>query len=420
MASWRRTFWAVWFANLIAGVAMMSILPFFPVHLEALGLTDRDAIATWTGLLYGAAPLSAAVASPLWGALGDRFGRRLMVLRSMAALFLFVGAMAYATTPWQLLVLRTIQGLCSGFFAPSLTLVSARAPADQQGRVAGAMQAALIGGAIGGPLLGEAVRAALSVQAVYLVVAALAALSAGLVIACVDEDPRPATPREPRPAQATGALRRVLSQSLADLHELREKRDLRGAVVLLFWIQFGVGATNPQLELFVRDLPARWLPPSAAAAFSVVALANLLALTRWGLAGDRYGSRRVLDWCAAASGLALLVHAVTPTYELLLGARVLLGVATAGSGPLAFGVAAAETATDRRGSAIGVVFSARALAVALSAGIGGWLSAWIGIPALFALGGLVVLLSLAAMRSRESGRASNAGGAACGAESAEA
>jgi MFS family permease len=330
--------------------------------------------------------------------------------------------MAFATTPWQLLALRIVQGLFSGFFAPSLTLVSARAPAGQQGRVAGTLQAALVWGAIGGSLLGEAVRAWASVQAVYLVVAALSALAAGLVIAFVDEDPRAAGPVEPRTRRALG---RLLSESLADLGELRAKRELRGAVVLLFWIQFGVGATNPQIELFVRDLPARWLPVSAAAAFSVLAMANLLALTRWGIAGDRYGSRRVLDWCAAASGLALLVHAVAPTYELLLVARVLLGVATAGAGPLAFGVAAAETATDRRGSAIGVVFSARALAVALSAGIGGWLSAWIGIPGLFVLGGLVVLLSLAALRSSASAEragptANEPGDVASGAEAPEA
>ena len=432
MRSWRRTFWAVWFSNLIAGMAMMSILPFFPGHLEALGVGERSSIAVWTGLLYGAAPFSAALASPFWGALGDRFGRRLMVLRSLAALFLFVGAMAFATAPWQLLVLRLIQGLFSGFFAPSMTLVSARAPAGEQGRVAGTMQAAMVWSAIGGPLLlrrrlrrraraarpplGEAVRAWTSIQAVYLVVAALAALAALLVIACVDED-APAPPSAeggragPRPP---GALRRVLAESVADLSELRAKRDLRAAVVLLFWIQFGVGATNPQLELFVRDLPASWLSVSAAAPFSVLALTNLLALKRWGAAGDRHGSRRVLDWCAVASGLALLVHAVAPTYELLLAARALLGCATAGSGPLAFGVAAAETATDRRGSAIGLVFSARAMAVALSAGIGGWLSAWIGIPGLFALGGLVVLLSWVAQRTSARRERANAVGGGAG------
>jgi DHA1 family multidrug resistance protein-like MFS transporter len=396
MHRWRRTFWAIWFANLIAGVAMMSILPFFPGHLEALGVVERGEVAAWTGLIYGAAPLSAALASPLWGALGDRYGRRLMVLRSMAALFLFVGAMAFATTPWQLLALRVVQGAFSGFFAPSMTLVSAVAPPHQQGRVAGAMQAALVLGAIGGPVLGEAVRASSSAGAVYLVVAALAALAGFLVVACVDAD-RPAA-REPAAGTRRGALRRSLAESVADLGELRAKRDLRGAVALLFWIQFGVGATNPQLELFVRDLPARWLTVSAAAPFSVLALANLLALEPWGAAGDRHGSRRVLAWCALASGLALLAHALVPSYELLLGSRVLLGIATAGAGPLAFGVAAAETSSDRRGAAIGIVFSARALAVALSAGIGGWLSVWIGIRGLFVLGGGVVLLSLAAHR----------------------
>ena len=83
MESWKRTYWSVWTANLITSIGMMSFLPFFPTLLEEIGLRDRESIATWAGILYGAAPLSAALMSPLWGALGDRYGRRLMVLRSM-------------------------------------------------------------------------------------------------------------------------------------------------------------------------------------------------------------------------------------------------------------------------------------------------------------------------------------------------
>ncbi len=66
----------------------------------------------------------------------------------------------------------------------------------------------------------------------------------------------------------------------------------------------------------------------------------------------------------------------------------------AGAGPLAFGLAAAETAADRRGGAFGAVFSARALAVAVSAMAGGWLSSLTGIRGLFVVGGTMVLLSL--------------------------
>ena len=393
--SWRRTFWAVWFSNLIASLGMMSILPFFPGHLEAMGLTDRGLIATWTGLVYGAAPLSAALVSPLWGALGDRYGRRLMILRSLLALFLFVGAMAFATAPWQLLALRVVQGLFSGFFAPSMTLVSTLAPQDQQGRVAGSLQSALIWGGILGPLLGEAVRSHSSVEAVYLMVAGLSAVAALVVFLFARED---ASTRQSKRAEQASERRgpwRVLLGSLADIGQLRSNRELRSAVILLFWIQFGIGSTNPQIELFVRDLPANYLTASAAVPFSILAFANLLALKLLGSAGDRLGHRRLLNWCALASALVLMLHAVAPSYEFLLGARVALGFAVAGAGPMAFGVAAAATSAERRGGAMGLVFSARALAVSLSAGIGGWLSAYVGIPGLFALGGLVVLGSAA-------------------------
>jgi DHA1 family multidrug resistance protein-like MFS transporter len=403
MRSWRRTFRAVWFSNLVAGMGMMSILPFFPVHLEALGVEERGSLALWTGLVYGAAPFSAAFASPLWGALGDRFGRRLMVLRSMAALFVFVGAMAFVTAPWQLLCLRIVQGVFSGFLAPSMTLVSTRAPREQQGRLAGSLQGALIWGAIAGPLLGEVVRDELSVEAVYLMVSALSAVSFLVVLLFADEDDSTRQGEESSgAARPRAGVRAALSGSLGDLAELRSSRDLRAAVVILFWIQFGIGSTNPQLELFVRDLPHSWwgriAQPSAAMAFSVLAVANLLALKRWGSAGDRGGHRRALDRCALASAMGLFLHAVTPSYEVLLVARVLLGIAAAGAGPLAFGVAAAETAADRRGGAMGVVFSSRAFAVSLSAALGGLVSSWVGIPATFALGGTVVLLAAWGMR----------------------
>jgi DHA1 family multidrug resistance protein-like MFS transporter len=392
--SWRRTYWAVWFSNLIAAMGMMSILPFFPSHLEAMGMTDRDAIATWTGIVYGAAPLSAAFASPVWGALGDRFGRRLMVLRAMGAIAVFVGLMAAAQSPWQLLGLRIAQGVFSGFLPPSMTLVSTQAPPQSQGRLAGSLQTAMIWGAIIGPLLGEAVRAAAGVEVVYLVVSALAAVSCGVVALFAREDVSKRRAHE-------GPLRvvAVLRGSLGDLSELRRSRALRAGVVLLFWIQFGLGATNPQIELFVRDLDWFALAPNASTPFSVLAAAVLIAMPLWGRYGDRRGHQAALRRCAAWSGGLLVLHAFVPSFELLLALRVALGFAAAGSGPLAFGLAAAETSADRRGGAFGVVFSARALAVSCSAMVGGWLSSMVGLRGLFALGGVTVLVSLWLLRT---------------------
>lgn len=71
----------------------------------------------------------------------------------------------------------------------------------------------------------------------------------------------------------------------------------------------------------------------------------------------------------------------------------------AGSAPLAFGVAAAESSAEQRGSAIGVVFAARAFAIAIASLIGGALSAWIGVRGLFLGSGLILAAYLAWLRS---------------------
>ena len=97
---------------------------------RVLVVEDDAAIKVWTGLIVGAAPFVAAFMSPIWGALGDRVGRKLMVMRALAAIGLFVGAMGFAQSPWQLLVLRVMQGVFSGFIPPSITLVSVGAPPE--------------------------------------------------------------------------------------------------------------------------------------------------------------------------------------------------------------------------------------------------------------------------------------------------
>ncbi len=99
MKRWERTYWVVFAANLITAVGMMSFLPFFPTFLRELGVEGEAAVKTWTGIAFGAAPFSAALMGPIWGALGDRFGRKMMVLRSLLAITLFVGCMGFVYCP---------------------------------------------------------------------------------------------------------------------------------------------------------------------------------------------------------------------------------------------------------------------------------------------------------------------------------
>ena len=409
--SWKRTYWAVWVANLVTSIGMMSFLPFFPGHLRELGLTDSGEIAAWAGLIYGAAPLTAGFMMPIWGSFGDRFGRKAMVIRAMLAISLFVGLMQFAETPLQLFLLRVGQGLFSGFVAPSVTLVSVCAPPDRQGEVTGKLQTALALGSIAGPFFGGLLSAAVGVRGVFLWVA-IGALTAAL---CVLFFAREDASHRQKVEEQESRVSSVLGDTWRDLKLLWRNPILRAALIATFFLQLSIGASNPLMELFVADLfesgnaalAARWIPElmggdkssivrlSTSVLFGGMALTVLIGMPLWGRYGDRNGHSRTLAVSVALSGVALLLHAVAPFFGVLLIARLLLGAFSAGVAPSSFGIAASEVAVDRRGGAIGAVVSARTFAVSIGAMLGGQLASVIGIRGLFWIGAAIVLSSSA-------------------------
>ncbi len=396
---WRRTFWVVFISNLITAVGMMSFLPFFPAILRELGVDNLEERMVWSGVLFGAAPLAAAFMGPLWGSIGDRYGRKLMVVRALLAITVFVGAMGLAQNPWQLLALRLGQGIFSGFVPPSITLVSVLTPRERQGRVTGSLQAALPAGMITGPLVGALLQQNFGIQSIFVFVSCAAGASALLVALFAHEDPSLRTTIERFSPTS------LLSGAAQDLRKLFANARIRRAVGLLFAVQVGMGATNPLLQLHVEDLwegdPVR-VESLTAWLFSSLAIAGLIATPLWGRAGDRVGHTRALAIAAASSALLLALHAAAPTYAWLFGARIAIGFATPGTHVGAFGVAALETGDESRGSAFGAVFGARALAVSLGAMGGGALSSILGIRGLFVAAGaaIVVLLVVFNVRRR--------------------
>ncbi len=404
VSHWKRVYWAVWFANLITSIGMMSFLPFFPTHLGHLGITDGREIATWSGLIYGAAPLMAGVMGPVWGSLGDRFGRKLMVLRALVAIGFFIGCMAFARTPFELFGLRLLQGVFSGFVAPSITLVSVAAPPGIQGRVTGTLQTALAVGTIAGPLLGAFVESRYGLSALFLCVSGAAFASALVVLVLVREGPieRGAGPMGWGGWGGWGVGARAL---LGDVALHGRSADLRRMLWIVFSVQFAVGTTLPLLELYVREVwdgDAARVPGLTAALFSLMAIVDLVCMPLWGHLGDRRGHREMLGRSTLFTGVALLLHAVVPGYGALVVARLLLASACAGTKPCSIGLMAEVTPVERRGGAVGMVLSARQFGVSLSAMAGGGLSTLLGLHGLFAASGFVLVLVAFGVRRKRS------------------
>src|SRR4029450_9907900 len=107
------------------------LMPFLPLFSGQLGVTDVGRVAMWTGLSLGVTPALTALLAPAWGRLGDRYGRKIMVERSMISFVVVMATMAYITRPWHLLALRVVQGLFAGYGSLSVAMAAESAPRDE-------------------------------------------------------------------------------------------------------------------------------------------------------------------------------------------------------------------------------------------------------------------------------------------------
>ncbi|MEB3101751.1 MFS transporter [Paenibacillaceae bacterium T2] len=85
METWKRNLWLLWFGSLITSASYTMVIPFLPLFLIQIGVHQHEEL--WSGLLFSSAFLAGAIASPFWGAMGDKYGRKPMIGRAGLVLF---------------------------------------------------------------------------------------------------------------------------------------------------------------------------------------------------------------------------------------------------------------------------------------------------------------------------------------------
>src|SRR5947208_11763702 len=84
-AVWRPNLFAVTAASFMGFTGFTLVMPFLPLFIQQLGVTDIGEVAVWTGVCLGITPAVTAVLAPWWGRLADRYGRKIMVERSLVS-----------------------------------------------------------------------------------------------------------------------------------------------------------------------------------------------------------------------------------------------------------------------------------------------------------------------------------------------
>lgn len=144
----RRNFRVLWATQFISTAGLTVAVPLLPFYLETLGVFGGEN-HWWTGLCLSAPAITLFLASPLWGKVGDRWGRKWMVVRAVFGLSASMILMGFAQTAWHLLLFRLIQGAFGGVVDAAAAFASSEAPAEKQGRTFGSFQGATAAGVPG-------------------------------------------------------------------------------------------------------------------------------------------------------------------------------------------------------------------------------------------------------------------------------
>ena len=241
---------------------VIPVLPALIVDLGRVSLAEATRIGGYMLVAFAAAQF---VAGPVLGNLGDRFGRRPVMLGAMGAFALDYALMAFAPTLAWLFVGRLIAGVTGAVYGPVNAILADVTPPADRGRIFGYVGAAFGAGFILGPAVGG-LLSDLGPRAPFLVAAGLA-LANTIAIALLMPETLPPERRRAfdwRRANVLGAFRPLLAAG--------------GAAPLL------VGALLWQIAHMVY--PATW------AFWAELALG-------W--------DERAIGWSLAASGLSMMV-----------------------------------------------------------------------------------------------------------------
>ncbi len=136
-------------AMLLAMLDNMIVAPALPTIVGDLGGLEHLAWVT-TGYI-----LATTIATPIWGKLGDLYGRRITFIASIV-LFLFGSALCgMAQNMAELVGFRALQGLgAGGLIVGVLSIVGEMIPPRDRSKYQGVMMAVMPVAMIGGPLIG--------------------------------------------------------------------------------------------------------------------------------------------------------------------------------------------------------------------------------------------------------------------------
>jgi MFS family permease len=363
MEGWRRNLYVVWFATFASLTGGSLVQPFLPLFInQDLGVTDPSMAAIWFGLATTGSGVAQAMLAPIWGILADKHGRKKMLVRAQFAIGIANGLMSFTQLPWQLVGLRSIQGMFSGVVGASRALVASSVPREKVPYAMGLIQSAIFMGQTLGPTIGGILGSTIGFRASFVSTAAINVMAGTLAVFFVKEQPVPAGAA--RPERGKGSLREMLrSRSLALLF------------AMFFLTSVGNMMSRPILSLLLEELdPETDAAFTAGLAFSVLGVSGAIASVASSRGGGKFGLRGLVVGACVLAGLSTCLIAIEYSSSAILATLFFIGLAQGTLASSSTALISLFAPANRQGTAFGMLTSAQSLAMGTGPIAGGALA----------------------------------------------
>ncbi|HVZ10690.1 MFS transporter [Rhodopila sp.] len=382
-AHWQRNLAVCVFGSFTTIVAMTLLLPFLPLYVEELGVSDHAAIVQWSGVAYGATFLTAAMFAPLWGRLADLYGRKLMLIRASAGMAVAMSLIGMAHNVYELVALRLLAGLLGGYSSGSTVLVATATPKDRTAWALGVLSMGVMAGSLTGPLIGGFLPPLVGIRGTFLAAGGVIFVAFLATTFLIKEKPQTARARRARKTGGWAAI--------------PDKRPVVAMLVTGMMLMLANMSIEPIITVYVAQLvpePGQ-VTIVAGIVMSAAALGSILSASRLGRLADRIGHWNVIIGCLLASALLLVPQAMVTAGWQLVALRFLMGLALGGLLPCVAAVIRHSVPEGSTGGILGYSTSAQYVGQVTGPLVGGFIGGHYGMRSVFI--GTAVLMAAAGL-----------------------
>jgi DHA1 family multidrug resistance protein-like MFS transporter len=362
MEQWKNNLYSLTVAQFVVRVGHTFINPYLILFIkDDLHVGNLQSAAFWAGLSAGAIFIGQFFMSPLWGYLADKFGPKLMVLRTTLAISIFMFLTSMVDNVYELFFLRFVMGCFSGFNASAILLIAYGTPDNKLGSAMGIFHTGQTAGLIIGPVIGGILAHFFGYRLSFVLASLLNTLIFLFVLFYVKESKNfNSTKEEVKLQNNQDNVKRKTLRNIFNV--ILQDKIILSMYIYIFITQISLRTIEPQIALFVDNIyHGTHLELMVSLVFTVTAFADIIFAPIVGKVSDAVGSPVVLTWCSILAGVITILHIFSYNILIFIILRFLYGASIAGILPAINALIGKNAPKGKKGTIFGFTSSIMAL-----------------------------------------------------------